>query len=801
MFQLRQDEAVPSEAALSDQPESIGHYRVIRPLGTGGMGQVYLAEDTKLGRQVAIKLLPPEDSKQPQSRKRLLKEAQAAAKLDHPNVCSIFEVGESASGAYIAMQFIEGQTLGDLMHDHHPTLDEVARWGSEVADALDEAHRRGLVHRDIKPQNIMITSKGQAKVLDFGLAKDVNALPVTLQSATLMTSPGMVVGTVPYMSPEQVKGEDLDGRSDIFSLGAVLYEAATGRRPFTAKSGAELMSAILVSEPSMLLEGTSELHPELRRILKRALAKEPAERYATAGAMRDDLRALGQSLATGEFPRHAGGRAWPWKRLALAAAAVIVAAGAAWGIFAWRAGAGQQGVDSVAVLPFVNSANDPQVDYLSDGLAEGLIDQLSRVPGLKVIAWTSASRYKNPNPDLKAIAKDLGVKAVLVGRIYSRPSGLAISVELAEAADGRHLWGQQYTRTADDLPSLQDSISQGVTGALDGFKDAAASLAQGRVKTNGDAYQLYLKGRFYADKWTPEDVARGIAYFDQALQQDPNSALAHVGKAYAYWGLSSQFMAPAEAMPKVKAEAEAALKIDPNLSEAHTALAVAKAVYDHDFPGSEQEFQTAIRLNPGSAVAHEYYAYTLMGRNRYADCVAQLDQARRLDPLSSLLECFAGWNEFWVRKDHGTALIHLQKSVDLQPDFWWPHVLMAQVYATQGDQASATKALDKAQAAGGSTYVLGMRGYLAAKRGDRAEAQRLLQQLLSTQANGAYLSPMHPAMIYAGLGDKANAMAWLQKAYDARDEVCLILDIDPTWDDMRDDPAFKALVARINSGR
>ncbi|MBS1784790.1 MAG: protein kinase [Acidobacteria bacterium] len=774
---------------------------MIRPLGTGGMGQVYLAEDTKLGRQVAIKLLPPEDSKQPQSRKRLIKEAQAAAKLDHPNVCSIFEVGESASGAYIAMQFIEGQTLGDLMHDHRPTLMEVATWGAEVADALDEAHRQGLVHRDIKPQNIMITSKGQAKVLDFGLAKDVTALPISAQSATLMTSPGMVVGTVPYMSPEQVKGDDLDGRSDIFSLGAVLYEAATGRRPFTAKSGAELMSAILVSEPSMLMEGTSDLHPELKRILKRCLTKDPAVRYATAGAMRDDLRRLATSLTSGERPRAIGSRpGFTWKRLVLAAAAVVVLAGAAWAFAAWRGGVGSQSLDSVAVLPFVNSSNDPQVDYLSDGLAEGLIDQLSRVPGLKVIAWTSASRYKNPNPDLKAIAKDLGVKTVLVGRIYTRPNGLAISVELAEAADGRHLWGQQFTRTADDLPSLQDSISQGVAGALDGLKDAQTALAQNRIKTNGDAYQFYLKGRFYADKWTPEDVNRGIAYFDQALQQDPNSALAHVGKAYAYWGLSSQFMAPAEAMPKVKAEAEAALKIDPNLSEAHTALAVAKAVYDHDFPSAEQEFQTAIRLNPGSAVAHEYYAYILMGRNRYADCVTQLDQARRLDPLSAMLEFFAGWNEFWVKKDLSAATLHLRKSVEMQPDFWWPHLLLAQVYAKQGDQAAATQALDKAQSSGGSTYVLGVRGYLAAKRGDRAEAQRLLQQLLASQSSGTYLSPMHPAMIYAGLGDRANAMIWLQKAYEARDEVCLVLSIDPTWDGMRDDPAFQSLVARINEG-
>jgi serine/threonine protein kinase/Tfp pilus assembly protein PilF len=765
------------------------------------MGQVYLAEDTKLGRQVAIKLLPPEDSNQPQSRKRLLKEAQAAAKLDHPNVCSIFEVGESASGAYIAMQFIEGQTLGDLMHDRKPSIAEVAQWGSEVADALDEAHRQGLVHRDIKPQNIMITTKGQAKVLDFGLAKDVKALPVTMQSSTLMTSPGMVVGTVPYMSPEQVKGEDLDGRSDIFSLGAVLYEAATGRRPFQAKSGAELMSAILVSEPAMLLEGSSELHPEMKRILKRCLTKEPGVRYPYAGVMRDDLRNLFQALKTSEHPRVQRGpsRPLPWKRILAVAAAVALAAFGAWGAAAWWSAASANSLNSVAVLPFVNTGQDPQVDYLSDGLAEGLIDQLSRVPGLKVIAWTSASRYKNPNPDLKAIAKDLGVKTVLVGRVLSRPEGLSIRVELADAEDGHHIWGEQFTKQVNDLPGIQDSIATGVAAAIGSAKGAPADLNP--IRTSGEAYQLYLKGRFYADKWTPEDATRGIDYFDQALKVDPNFALAHVGKAYAYWGLSSQFMAPVQAMPKVKAEAEAALKSNPNLSEAHTALAIAMAVYDHDFPGAEREFKTAIQLNPGSAAAHEYYAYILLGRGRYTDCNTELDASRKLDPLSSLVEFFSGWNEFWVNKNPKTALVHLQKAVDLQPDFWWPHVVMAQAFASEGNYTSAAQSLDKAQAAGGSTYVLGVRGYLAAKRGDRAEAQRLLKELLSTQSGGAYLSPMHPAMIYAGLGDRADAMIWLQKAYDSRDEVCLILEVDPTWDGMRDDPAFKALIAKIGRGR
>ncbi|HET8715242.1 MAG TPA: protein kinase, partial [Holophagaceae bacterium] len=593
------------------------------------MGQVYLAEDTKLGRQVAIKLLPAEDSDQPMSRKRLLKEAQAAAKLDHPNVCAIHEVGEGQSGAYIVMQFVEGETLGDLLLHRRPTLEEVALWGSQVADALDEAHRQGIVHRDIKPQNIMVTTKGQAKVLDFGLAKDVKAVPVTVLSSTLLTSPGMVVGTVPYMSPEQVKGEELDGRSDLFSLGAVLYEAATGRRPFQAKSGAELMSAILVSEPAMLLEGSSDLHPEMKRILKRCLAKDPAERYPIARALRDDLHRLHLALSSGQhLPAEARPpKKLPWRALALGALGIALLGGGAVGYRAWRAATPPE--ETLAVLPFANAGQDPQVDYLADGLAEGLIDQLSKVHGLKVIAWTSASRFKGPNPDLKQLAKDLGVKAVLVGRILQRPDGLAVSVELADAEDGSHLWGDQFTRPVQDLMDLQDGIAKGVTrnlvpGATDAVPDGAPA---------SPAYDLYLKGRFLADQQTPDSFKRALDMFDQALKANPRFAPAHAGKALAYWNASSLFMPSSEAMPKAKAEALAALDLDPNLPEARAALAQALFSYDRDYQGAEAQFKQALAMNPGSALTREYYGYFLMVLGREDEARVQLDQALKVDPL------------------------------------------------------------------------------------------------------------------------------------------------------------------------
>ena len=741
------------------------------------MGQVYLAEDTKLGRQVAIKLLPPEDSAQPQSRKRLVREAQAAAKLDHPNVCAIFEVGESASGAYIAMQFIEGLTLGDLMHDRKPFLEEVAQWGSEVADALDEAHRHGLAHRDIKPQNIMITTKGQAKVLDFGLAKDVRALPITMQSSTLMTSPGMVVGTVPYMSPEQVKGDDLDGRSDIFSLGAVLYEAATGKRPFTAKSGAELMSAILVSEPAMLLEGSSDLHPEMKRILKRCLTKEPAERYATAGLMRDDLRQLHQALLSGEsFPAPKIRRALPWKPLLMGAAALLIAAGGAWGAAAWRSAHPVE--NAIAVLPFTNTSHDPQVDYLADGLSEGLIDELSRVPGLKVIAWSSASRYKGPNPDLPALAKDLGVKAVLVGHILQRPDGISVTVELADTKDGSHIWGESFTRSAKDLMGLQDGIARGVSQSL--APDAALAIRD-RAPAS-PAYDLYLKGRFLAEQQTPDSFRRAIDMFDQAIQADPKFALAHAGKALAYFNVSSVFLPSTEALPKVKTEAKAALALDPGLAEAHTALAQALISYDYDYVGAEDEFKKALALNPGSASALEYYGYFLMIMGRQDEARAQVSEALKIDSAASTAWIIWGGTYFYDRK-FSKAEDAFQKALVQEPDNPIAELLYAWTLDRDGRHADADLQMAKALLSG-SPWVLGYQGNRLARMGRTQEAEAILAKL--DTPNSDYFK----AMVLAGLGRNKDAIGYLQQSLGKHLEEVTTLRVDPTWDDLRNDPAF-----------
>lgn len=779
------DDGATPEASLSDEPESIGHYRVIRPLGTGGMGQVFLAEDTKLGRKVAIKLLPPEDSNQPHSRKRLIKEAQAAAKLDHPNACSIFEVGECASGAYIAMQFIEGQTVADLLLDHRPSTEEVARWGAEVADALDEAHRKGLVHRDIKPQNIMITAKGQAKVLDFGLAKEVTAFPSSTLTSTAITSPGLVVGTVPYMSPEQVKGEELDGRSDIFSLGAVLYEAATGRRPFNAKSGAELVSAILVSEPGLLLEGSSDLHPELKRILKHALAKDPSRRHATAGALRDELSALQSTLASGRLPVFPPAlRAWLFRNRKVVALAAFGLAAGTIGTIAWRVAHPSE--VGIAILPFANAAQDPQMDYLADGLTEGLIDQLSRTPGLRVTAWTSASRYKGATQDLKAVARDLGVKEVLVGRILQRPDGIAVSVELADAGNGSHVWGGQFTRPATDLMNLQGSIADGVLRSLS-FK--ALPNPEGHASA---AYDFYLRGRYLSDQQSAATFGQALAMFNQALLTDPKFALAHAGKALAYWDASSAFIPSTEALPHMKAEAMEALSLDPNLAEAHAALAQVLASSDRDATGAEAEFRKAIALNPGSAASREHYGYFLMIQGREEEARAQVREALRLDPAASTGWIFLGGTYFYDR-DFSKAEAAFRKALAQDPGHALAELLLAWTLDRDGKAAEAEPHLAVAIQSG-SPWALAYRGWRLADQGHRPEAEAVLANL------GGPGEAYFRAMVLVGLHRNDEALAQLRAAATDHEEAITTLGVDPTWDGIRSDAGFQILLTQVKSG-
>lgn len=789
------------------QPESLAHYRILRPLGSGGMGEVFLAEDTRLNRKVALKLLRQDQAEGEAGRKRLLREAQAAAQLDHPNACAIYEVGESELGTYIAMQFIEGESLSDLMSRQRLALPVLLDIGIQVADALAEAHTRGLVHRDIKPQNIMVTAKGQAKVLDFGLAKRMEAIAAG-ETHTLLTNPGMVLGTVPYMSPEQVKAEELDGRSDVFSLGAVLFEVATGRRPFEAHSSVELMAMILTHDPFDAADPSLPLNPELRRILQRALAKDLPARYQGARELREDLMRLRALVADAPgdeattlrrlaFPGGTAGRA---RRKAWAVglgAALLV--GCVVSTYAWfRTG---RSVDSIAVLPIVNESGDANADYVSDGLTENLIQQLSHLRGLKVIARSSILRYKGRNADPATVGRELGVQTVLVGRMRTRDGQLLLNLELADAREQSRLWGTQLQRPASDLVAIQDDLAHELSRHLGRPSQTAdlQSLDQARVKTSSaQAYDLYLKGRFYADRMVPTEVERALGYFDQALALDPGFALARVGKANAYWNMSSTFRSADEMMPKAKAEAELALKADPNQAEALIIRGITRLFYDRDPRGSNEDFLRALGIAPSNPAVLQTYGYALMNQGRSQEGIPFIQKAIQGDPMSPftwMLLCYAQQ----TAGDFAASNRSAEKVLALDPEFFYARLLLGLNHLYLGRNAEALKEL-KLAADSGSNLAIAARGKALGLTGHKAEAREILRFLESPKAREAsYVSPIHLALVHLGLGERDKAMALVNRALEIHEEDAIAVPALRHWKELRSAPGYPAFLAKLRA--
>ncbi|MEK6324036.1 MAG: protein kinase [Acidobacteriota bacterium] len=579
---------------------TISHYRILSRLGAGGMGEVYLAEDTKLARQVAIKVLPAGSIADERAHKRLIREAQSAATLDHPNICSIYEVGEEGSRSFIVMQYVKGETLAGRIQRNPMNLQEALDVAAQVADALTEAHSQGIIHRDIKPQNIMITARGQVKVMDFGLAKVVKERSLTVSEAeteSLLTEPGTIIGTVPYMSPEQVRGETLDSRSDMFSFGAVVYEMVSGRQPFAAESAAATTSAILTTEPLPLARYSREAPAELERIVSKALRKDREERYQSARDLLIDLKSLKhhrdleaeverskKSISVAATGGQAIGErtkesATPTREAlapatssieyvitgvlrhkvpfaALALALITLA-----GVGVYLLSSGGKAIDSVAILPFVNVSADPNTEYLSDGITESLISSLSQLPNLKVMSRSSAFRYKGREIDPQAVGRELKVQAVLTGRVVQRGEGLAISLELVDARDNRQLWGEQYNRKLSDILAVQAEISREISQKLRLRLSGAEQKQLTKHHTeNAEAYQLYLKGRHHWNKLAEEETKKAIEYFNRAIESDPSYVLAYAGLADCYSHLVLFGSSPQkDTFPKAKAAAMKAI--------------------------------------------------------------------------------------------------------------------------------------------------------------------------------------------------------------------------------------------------
>lgn len=767
------------------------------------MGEVYLAEDTQLGRKVAIKFLPKEASADAQARKRLIREAQAAAKLDHPNICSIYEVVSDDDHSFIVMQYVEGETLAKRIAQKPLELPEVLDTAMQLADAIAEAHSRGIIHRDIKPQNIMITARGQAKVLDFGLAKvvrEVDSATGEAQTRSLLTDPGMIIGTVPYMSPEQLRGEPVDERSDLFSFGAVLYEMVTGRKPFEAESAVGTISAILTREPPPLARYAHDVPSELQRILHKALEKDREERYQSARDLFIDLKNLKldtESLTRVIVTDPVVGRPRSNARqrtLVMVALVAVALLGIGAYLFAFRPGLIDRPIDSVAVLPLANDSGDGNAEYLSDGITENIINRLSQLPQLRVMARTTVFRYKGLEVDPQTVGRDLNVRAVVTGRVRRVGDSLDIQAELVDVSNGSQLWGQKYNRKLVDILAVQDEIASQISEKLRlklGDQDKAR-LAK-RYTDNPRAYELYLKGRYHLTKWTEQDFTKGLEYLKQAIAVEPRYALAYSGLAEAY--SISPLTSPRESLRDAKQAANTALEIDETLAEAHASLAVVEMYFDWDWSGAEREFKRALELNPANTSAHQWYAWYLGLMGHHDESIAELKRAERLDPMSPNIEGALGTSFFWARK-YDRAIEHYQKALDLDPSLTIMRLFMAEAYEQMGRFQEALAECQQVSLTDKSPTTMAELARAYAMFGRRDEAQKILGELKEVSRQ-RYFPSYAVATIYTGLGDKERALEWLEKAYEERCGWMAFLRVDPALDSLRSEGRFKDLLRRV----
>ncbi len=791
----------------SPAPDSvISHYHILQRLGAGGMGEVYLAEDTRLNRKVAIKLLPPESTSDPQARKRLIREAQSAAALDHPNICAIHEVGEADGRSFIVMQYVEGETLADFIRRKPLELPQFLGIAAQVADALAEAHSRQIIHRDIKPQNIMITARGQVKVLDFGLAKvvkDKDALLSEVETASLLTEPGAVAGTLPYMSPEQVRRESLDARSDIFSFGSVLYEMVSGHRAFTAESPGETMSAILTREPPPLERYSRDVPAELERIVSKTLRKDREERYQTVRDVALDLKSLRQAVGHEQpgataMVEHGRVLARRWPIAMLGAVVGLLALLIGLNVGGWRerlfGKAVSSRIESLAVLPLDNLSGDPSQDYFADGMTESLITELAKISALRVISRTSVMQYKGTRKPMPEIARELNVDTVIEGSVIRSGERVRITAQLIRGATDQHLWAESYERDLRDVLALQREVARGIANEIRVKLTSQEEASLARTQTIvPEAYEAYLKGRYYWNKRREEELRKSVEYFQRAIDLDPSYAKAYAGLADSYAILTDYGKLEAkEGYAKARAAAIKALEIDETLAEAHASLGFV-FLLESDYSDAEREFKRAIELGPNYPSAHHWYGQYLQAIGRQDEAIAELKRAQELDPLSLIINSALGGKYYYARR-YDEAIKQLRKTLELDPSFLAARALLGGVYLQKGMYEEAVKEDERAvETSGRAEDPLAVLGYAYGVVGRKADALKILEELRNLQTH-RHIDPVNIALIYTGLGEKDQAFMWIEKA----EKLDFNLEYDPMWDSLRSDRRFPDLLRRKN---
>ena len=826
---------IPNEKPILTTGQRFGHYKEISLLGEGGMGQVYLAVDSRLGRKVALKLLPTSYKDNPDRALRLEQEARAASALNHPNIVTIHEIGETDSVQFMATEFVEGETLRVHMTNARMTVGEVLDVAVQAASALQAAHDAGIIHRDIKPENIMLRRDHVVKVLDFGLAKlttpSFSSVDAHQSQLTVRTNPGMIMGTVGYMSPQQARGEKVDARTDVWSLGVVLYEMVAGHMPFTGDTPSHVIVSILEKEPPALSVDT-HVTAELSRIIAKSLSKEADKRYQTAGDVALDLRNLKEELTIEarlkQFPRtnvkgfetgastdvHRASAQFSSTTTAfsksivrhkgwIAFASLIVVLSLALPIYLVTSNkVTGEPIDSVAVLPFINEGGESDSEYLAEGISEAVIDRLSRLTKLRVISFNGVIGYKGKQVDPKQIGQELNVKAVLVGRLTRSGNALAISTELVDTSDYSRLWGEQYRRQVLDIQAIETEIAHEISA---GLRLRLTGEEEKRLSTqstaNPEAYRLYSLGRFYHRKNTKEDFEKGIKSYEQAIEIDPAFTLAYVWLARAYhWMGSRGFWPSKESAQKTELYALKALQLDDSLAEAHAYLGVSK-YNDFDWRAAEKALKRALELDPNSVMANRTYSQYLAARGRTDEAIQYALRATALDP---------DWDVggaalfYFFARQYDKAVESYKKGLEKEPEAAGSYILLGEAYLAQGlveagiAQIKKGISVDKSLAKTPERWDrYPMLAYAYALGGQRQEALKILNQQKEL-AKQRFVSPYNFAIIYTGLGDKDQAFTWLAKCIDERARQVFRLKVRPMFDPLRSDPRYAELLRRMN---